>query len=62
MLSNPNYDFSLSFDTSSSSNSSVMAPRGFFPSRPFSQPTIYPLLLTSQMPSQPIMMKSKFLF
>lgn len=58
MLSNPFYSFSTSLETSSEKSSYRIVPSGFFPILAFSHPIISPLLLSSQIPSHPMIKKS----
>ena len=59
MLSSPVSPYLLqSSDTKSSNNSYKIIPRPFLPRRARIHPTIYPLVFTYQIPSQPIKINS----
>ena len=58
MLSSPVYDLFASSATNYPNNSSIIPPKFFFPTLPLIHPTISPLLLTSHIPSQPMIKKS----
>lgn len=62
MLSSPFSSTLLSLATNSENSSSKIAPRAFLPTRLFSQPIISPLLFAYQIPSHPIIRKSKLSF